>query len=142
MAAAAANISRAAPPTATIATHGVFQRRCTVPSATGRVRSRPIAKSERVTWRRVVSRVATVDRRTAQTRILPPMPGQTSWPMTARTLGPAVRISSAVSRTLTTTVTATKRRKTKATPTSAASPAVRRLFRVSSLRLLVTSQPQ
>ncbi|MGW1926914.1 glutathione peroxidase [Streptomyces massasporeus] len=40
-AAAAANSSRAAPPTAAIATHGVFQRRCTVPSADGRVRRSP-----------------------------------------------------------------------------------------------------
>jgi hypothetical protein len=63
-------------------------------------------------------------------------------PSTAGTFAPAAWISPDVRKTLTAIVNASNSRKTIPTPTSAASPAVRRLFRVSSLRLLVTSQPQ
>ncbi len=73
---------------------------------------------------------------------LPPQPGQISSPRTASTLASLLSICREVRMTFTAMVNTSKSRKTMPTPIRPASPVVRRLLRVSSLRLLVTSQPQ
>lgn len=98
-------------------------------------------KRERVTWIRVVSRVAMVDSITATISNSPPGPGSTRSPSSLKMLS-LVAISLGVSSMLVVIVKTSKRTNTMPTPISPASPEVFRLLRVSSLRLLVTSQPQ
>lgn len=125
------------------ATQGVCQRRWASPKTAGTVRSRPIAKSERVTWIRVVSRVAMVESITASTMILPPAPGQTVSPRVVRNGGASLAVRSCwLMIRLTAMVTISKSANTPSTPISPPIPEFRRLSVVSSLRLAVTSQPQ
>ena len=139
----AMNIASATPPTTAMATHGVFQR-AVHPAERGRASygRGPSRTGERVTWMRVVSSVAMVDSITATMSSLPPQPGQISSPSTPSTFASFSSICFEVRMTFTAMVNTSNSRKTMPTPISPASPVVRRLLRVSSLRLLVTSQPQ
>ena len=89
-----------------MATQGVFHRRCTGRARRASYGRGPSRTGERVTWMRVVSSVAMVERTTASTMSLPPAPGQISSPSTARTFARGPRSRSLVRSTFTATVKA------------------------------------
>ena len=124
------------------ATHGVCQLLWVRPKTAGTVLSRPIAKSERVTWISVVSSVAMVESTTAITRILPPTPGQMTWPSAPRMLPLFASMVFAGSMTSVAIVKTSKRTKTMMTPMIPPMPAFLWPSLVSSFRFEATSQPQ
>jgi hypothetical protein len=101
-----------------------------------------MANSDRLTWIRVVSRVAMVESMTAMISSFPPGPGRMTSPSRASTLPALPSISSAGSSTLVRMVNSSNSTNTISTPTRPPNPARRPRPSVSSLRLAVTSQPQ
>jgi hypothetical protein len=101
-----------------------------------------MAKSVRVTWISVVSKVATVESTTASTMNLPPVPCHTSWPSTLSTSPELALIWPVVTTMLVAIVKTSKSMKTKIMPMMPPMPGVFLAPLVSSLRLAVTSQPQ